>query len=342
MELIKPRKLVQGDTIATLSLSWGCAGTSRVRWQYEAGVKQLESIGLHVIAAPNSMRGTAYLSSHPEARAEDLMWAFEQKDISAIIANIGGNDSIRLLPFLDTEVIRSNPKILCGYSDILSIHLYCYQAGLMTYYGDNLLTTVAEVPEWHNYSKYYFERTFFDDTPIGKIEPSKDWSYSADHHTNKQYHKTYIKNPGYEKVQGKGAARGRLFGGHGVLMEYEDGCGINITKKDFVNRLFFFEDIPEVCTPDYIEIFFDWMGENGFLQVLNGIIIGKMRIESSFEPYAVKIRKIISGKYHLPNLPILYGVNFGHTSPICILPYGVMAEVDVEQLSFSILEAAVQ
>ncbi len=249
---------------------------------------------------------------------------------------------MRLIPFLDAKIICSNPKILCGYSDVLSIHLYCHRVGLMTYYGDNLLTNIAEVPKWHDYSRYYFEKTFFDNTPIGKIEPSQEWSYSPNHHTDKNYSKTYISNPGYSKIQGKGTVQGRLFGGHGTLMEYEVGCGITITKTDFREKIFFFEDIPEVCDPDYMEKFFDWMGANGFLQVLNGIVIGKMPIAGSFEPYAERIRKVITGKYHLPDLPVIYGINVGHSSPVCILPYGAMAELDIEQLHFSILESAVR
>ena len=339
--MIKPTKLNKGDIIATISPSWGCAGSNRVKWQYQLGVNRLESLGLKVLAAPNSLKGTSFLASSPEARAEDLMWSFENKAVKAIIANIGGNDSINLLPFLSPRTILDNPKILCGYSDIMTLHLYCYRLGLETFYGDNLLTTIAEQQKWHPYSKHWFEKVFFNDSVIGDIYPSDDWSYSPNHHTNPTYSKEYQLNPGYCRVQGIGIVQGRLFGGHGGMSEYEENCGIKLNKSDFEEKIFFYEDIQEVCTPKYIGDFFDWMGRQGYLQVLNGIIIGKMRIKDSFALYANEIKRIVTGKYGLDKLPILYNLNFGHTSPICILPYGAKAEIDADNLKFRILESAV-
>ena len=339
--MIKPKKLRKGDTIATISPSWGCAGAGRVRWQYILGVQRLNELGLNVVAAPNSMKGTAYLEAHPEARAADLMWAFENTDVKAIIANIGGNDSVRLLPYLDPEMIKSNPKILCGYSDVMTLHLYCHQLGLTTFYGDNLLTTIGEAQGWHEFSRYWFEKTLFDASPIGNIPPSKNWSHGKNHHTDPKYLREYIPNYGYIRVQGHGKVCGRLFGGHGGIAEYEPDCGITLRKSDFKDAIFFYEDIPEIWSKDYIRSFFEWLGDNDFLRVINGIVIGKMRSHEPFEPYADIIRKVVSEKYHRPDMPIMYGLNFGHASPICVLPYGAMAEMDVDRMTFEIKESGV-
>ncbi len=339
--MIKPPKLNIGDTIATISPAWGCAGDEDIHWKYELGVKRLEELGLHVVTAPNSLKGTEYLAQHPQARAEDVMWAFENKQVKAIIANIGGNDSHKLLPYLDPEVIRKNPKILCGYSDVMNLHLYCHQLGLSTFYGPNLLTTVAEAKEWHSYSKEWFRKVFFETEAIGEIPPSEDWSYDAHDHANPQHIRQYIINQGYEPVQGKGVVQGRLFGGHGGLMEYDSDSPITLTKEDFADTILFFEDIPEFCDVAYMGDFFDWLGRKGYLQVLKGVIIGKMCTPDSFQPYTERIRQVVSGKYGLTDLPILYGVNFGHTSPICVLPYGAEAELDMENQRFTILESGV-
>ncbi len=339
--MIKPKKLQPGDTIATASPSWGCAGDDNIRWKYELGVKRLKELGLNVTAAPNSLKGAEYLDKHPEARAEDLMWAFENKSVNGIIANIGGNDSVRLLPYLDSKVIQANPKIFCGYSDIMTLHLYLNRRGLCTFYGDNLLTTVAEAEMWHPYSKYWFEKVFFDSSPIGVISPSSDWSYSENDHIDPNYRKTYIKNPGYAKIQGEGCARGKLFGGHGGLIEFAADSGISLCASDFKDTILFFEDIPEFFTPEYIENFFDYLGKNGYLQLLSGVIIGKTHNCGDFEPYANTIRKVVSGKYGAVKLPIISGLNFGHTSPICVLPYGALAEIDADELRFEILENGV-
>lgn len=338
--MIKPSKLQIGDTIATISPSWGCAGASRVKWKYELGVQRLKALGLNVVASPNSMKGTTFLRNNPQARAEDMMWAFENKSIKGVIANIGGNDSYKLLPFLKAETILNNPKILCGYSDVMILHLYCYQLGLSTFYGDNLLTTIAEAQGWHPYSRQWFQKVLMDSSLIGAIPPSVDWTFEPNHHTNPRYVRTYGKNDGYMRVQGNGKVCGKLFGGHGDIIHSKE-LGVLLQKTDFEDKLFFFEDIPEICSVEYIQNIFEWLGKEGILQVISGIVIGKMRFTASFEPYAKAIRQIVSDKYNLPDLPIMYGLNFGHSSPICILPYGAKAELDIDNLSFSIIESGV-
>ena len=340
--MIKPLKIQKGDTVATISPSWGCAGSARVMWKYELGCDRLRKLGLNVIAAPNSMKGTTYLKNNPEARADDFNWAFDKKEVKAVIANIGGNDSELLLPHLSKEVIRDNPKIFCGYSDVMTLHLFCYREGLMTYYGDNLLTDIAENHSWNPYSKNWFKKTFFVPSVIGSIGPSKNWSYDSCKYTDREFKKHYVPNPGYIHVQGKGIASGKLFGGHGEIKRLSEVFGEKlIRREDFKESIFFFEDIPECCDPDQMAAFFDWMGQNGYLQVLNGIIIGKMRSKESFEPYSAKIREIITDKYRMPDLPVLGGLNFGHTSPVAILPYGAMAEINTDDMDFAILESGV-
>ena len=339
--MIKPQKLQQGDTIATISPSWGCAGAPRVRWQYNLGVKRLEELGLKAVSAPNSLKGTTYLKNNPKARAEDLMWAFENKNVKAIIANIGGNDTHHLLPYLSPSIIQNNPKIFCGYSDIMVLHLFCYKAGLSTFYGDNLLTTIADAQGWHPYSKHWFEKAFFSDEIIGNIPQAKEWTYEPNRHTNPNYKRSYTPSTPLTKIQGEGIVEGKLFGGHSDMMFYNKNFGITLNKTDFEDKILFFEDIPEVTTPEYIGNYFDWLGKSGYLQLLKGIIIGKMRMAESFDEHIKVIKNIVSEKYNLPHLPILYGLNFGHASPIFILPYGAKARLDLDNLEFSILESGV-
>ena len=111
--MIKPERLRKGDKVAIVSLSSGMLGEKEFLHKYELGKKRLEEkFGLEVVAMPNALKGIDYLYEHPEKRAEDLMNAFKDKSIKAIICAIGGDDTIRLLPYIDYEVIRSNPKIL--------------------------------------------------------------------------------------------------------------------------------------------------------------------------------------------------------------------------------------
>lgn len=336
MSLLKPPKLNPGDKIATISPCWGAAGEKDMVWKYEIGKQRLEAMGLQVLAAPNSMRGEAYLHSNPKARAEDVLWAFENKEIKAVIANIGGNDSERILPYLNAERIKNNAKILIGYSDVTKLHLFCYKAGLSTFYGHNLLPILAETPDFHPYSKHWFEKVLFSSNPIGEIRPAETFSLDENNYTDRNYAKTYHRETGYLFLQGNGKSQGRLFGG---VTDIKDFGGI--TRDDFVDKIVFVEDIAEFFSPKNLANFLDWLGRIGALQTIKGLLIGKLCRVRTFEEHKTAIFQIVNEKYGLKNLPIVANLNFGHTSPVCILPYGAMMEIDCENRKITITESGV-
>ena len=337
--LIKPKRLQQGDKIAVVSPCNGWAGDWDILWKYNLGVSRLLGLGLEVIAAPNALKGSDYLSKNPKARAEDIMWAFENKDIHAVIASIGGNDSIKLIPYIEPKIISENPKILIGYSDVMNLHLLCYHCGLSSFYGDNLLNPIADQSGWHEYSKKWFIKTLFDVSPIGQILPSPDRTFEPTDYINPGCKRTYYSNSGYQKIQGKGIVQGRLIGGHTGFMELT-GTSIELKAEDFENAILFVEDIPEFFDEASVQNFFSSLGEKGILHKLNGIIIGKVNENRSFKERAKVIHHVISEEYSC-SVPVLYGLNFGHSSPMFVLPYGAMTEIDCEKSTFSILESGV-
>jgi muramoyltetrapeptide carboxypeptidase LdcA involved in peptidoglycan recycling len=112
----KPRKLRPGDTVAAVTLSWG--GPAAFPARYAAGKEQfIKEFGIQVVETRHALRDPAWLAAHPEARAADLMEAFADPSIRGIISTIGGDESIRILPYIDPDVIASNPKVFLGYSD---------------------------------------------------------------------------------------------------------------------------------------------------------------------------------------------------------------------------------
>ena len=333
--MIKPKKLNTGDTIATISPCWGASGDIDIVWKYEIGKKRLQEISLKVVSAPNSQKGTSYLQANPKARAEDFQWAFENNDIKAIIANIGGNDSDRVLPYLNSKIIKNNPKIFIGYSDVMSYHLYCYKAGLSTFYGPNLLPTVAETPNFHPYSKKWFKNVLFNNSVIGEIEPSTTYSCDENNYIDKSYIKKYKPESGYLWLQGEGVVSGKLFGGHTGIRDY------NLSAEDFEDKILFIEDIPEFFNPKQLADFIDWLGCIGALKKIKGILIGKLCEDISFDNHKKALLEIINYKYGEKELPIIANMNFGHSSPMCILPYGAKAEINSDTKRFSILESGV-
>lgn len=224
--LIKPKRLQAGDVVATVSPSWGGAGDPEIRWRYEQGVKRLEEVfGLTIIPMPNSLKGSEFIYNNPQARAEDLMTAFKDTRVKAIIANIGGQDSIRLLPHIDFNVIRENPKIFMGYSDVTISHLFCHKAGLSSLYGPAILTDFAENVEMDPYTVEMVNRTLFSNEVIGEIQPAPEWTSERLEwiEINKDTRRTMQQNNGYEVLQGSTTVQGRLIGGCIEVLEFAKG-----------------------------------------------------------------------------------------------------------------------
>lgn len=338
--LTKPLKLNRGDTIATISPCNGWAGDPDTRWKYELGAARLKELGLQVISAPNSLKGHDFLSKNPEARAEDVMWAFENRDVKAVIANVGGNDSIKIIPYIKQAIIKENPKIFIGYSDVLNLHMLCYKCGLSSFYGGNLLEPIAEAQGWHEYSKKWFVKTLFDHSAIGSIPPSEEWTYELSSYTDQSRIRRYAPNDGWELIQGSGVKRGRLFGGHTGLMEL-DNTPISLSVDDFQDAILFIEDIPAFFSPEAMGTFLKWLRSIDALRRLNGIIIGKLCENSGFDRHKAIIKEILSEDASLRGMPVLYGLNFGHTSPVFVLPYGATVEINCDKKTFSILENGV-
>lgn len=342
--LIKPNKLNKGDQVATVSLSWGGAGEADLRWRYEQGVERLQDVfGLEVVAMPHSLKGADYLYENPEARAEDLMTAFADQKIKAIIANIGGSESIRLLPYIDFDLIRKNPKIFIGYSDTTITHLFCHHAGLSSFYGPAIMTDFAENVAMDPYTVDIVKRTLFSGEPIGKIEPATKWTSERLEWdiANKDTRRTMQANQGYEVLQGSGVVQGRLIGGCMEVLEFAKGTSIWPDSSYWENSILFFETSEEKPEPDLLTRWLRNYAAQGILQQTSGIIFAKPQDEAFFDEYKIAIKTVMK-EYKLEDLPILYNLNFGHTEPKMILPYGALAEVDCDNQTFSILESGVR
>ena len=114
MKKIKPKILRPGSRIAAISLSWGGPGT--VPYRYEIGKRQFEEeFDVTVVETAHALRDADWLAKNPEARADDLMEAFADETIDGIISTIGGEDSIRTLPYIDLDLMRKNPQSLYGF-----------------------------------------------------------------------------------------------------------------------------------------------------------------------------------------------------------------------------------
>ncbi len=342
-QLLKPLKLKRGDTVATVSLSWGGAGDRDILWRYNVGKQRLEQqFGLKVIGMENTLNGSEYLYHHPEKRAQDLMEAFLDPNIKAIFSCIGGEESIRMLPYIDFEVIRNHPKIFIGYSDTTITHLICLKAGLSSFYGPSVLAELAENVKIFDYTAKWLQKVLFDNSPIGEIKPAAQWTGERIEwlEENASLEKTMHENQGYEILQGSGKVTGHLIGGCIEVLEMAKGTSLWPDDEIFNDAVLFFETSEEMAEPKYIEYWLRNYGSLGILQKAKALLFGKPYQGRYYEEYKNSILKIIS-ELQLFDLPVVYNMSYGHNEPMCILPYGAFAEVDCGNRTFTILESGV-
>jgi len=345
--MLKPSALKEGDTVAAVTLSWGGPGTFPHR--YEAGKCQLEEIfGVKVIEAPNALRPADWIYNNPESRADDLMWAFSNPDIKAIVSTIGGDESVRILPYIDPHVITQNPKIFLGYSDTTVTHFACYKAGVTSFYGPSIMAGFAENGGIFPYMERSVRKTLFEGKPQGIIKPNHDgWTVEhldwADPENQKKRRK--LRPPiGPHLLQGTGKAKGHLIGGCVEVMEMLKGTDYWPDREKWKGAILFLETSEE--TPD-VTNFTRWIrnyGSQGILEDINGIILarpGGQLSDDKLHQYDVALRSVVTNELGLKDLPILCQMDFGHTDPMFVIPYGVEAEIDCSNATLSILESGV-
>ena len=345
MKMIKPPKLNPGDRIATVSLSWG--GPSAFPHRYQFGVQQLqEEFGLQVVEMPNTLKDADWLARNPKARADDLMEAFADPSIKGIFATIGGDDSIRLLPYVDVEIIQNNPKIFMGYSDTTISHLVCYKAGLVSFYGPSIMAEFAENGGMFQYMVRSLRKTLFFSDVIGEVRPSTegwtverlDWADPA----NQQIERRRNPSTGWKFLQGSGIHRGHLIGG--CLEVFDWLRGTEFFPGDWQDAILFLETSEEAPPPETVKRTLRVFVAMGILEKISGILFGRPGGEipiEKFNEYDQAILQVLREEEGLTDLPIITHMDFGHTSPMFVLPYGVQAEIDCEHKQFSILENAV-
>jgi muramoyltetrapeptide carboxypeptidase LdcA involved in peptidoglycan recycling len=344
LNLIKPPMLKPGDTVATVSSSWGGAGDEEINWRYRQGKERLEKVfGLKVVEMPNTLKGTDYVYNHPEKRAEDLMQAFADPSIKGIISCIGGSDSIRLLPYIDFDVIRNNPKIVTGYSDSTVTHFFCLKAGISSFYGLSLLNDFAENMNMSDYTEQWARRVLFSGAPIGEVPVSKtyttqrlEWKIE-----NKNVARKFEANTDYELLQGRETVTGRLIGGCLEVIDMIKGSSLFPELSDFDDAILFLETSEEMPPVWLLEDSLRSYGMMGIFDRINGLTFGKPYKGKFYEEYKSVIRLILA-EFGKEDLPVLYNASFGHNEPKCLLPYGALTEISCEKPGFAILESGVE
>ena len=310
---ITPNLLQKGDEIRIIAPSTSlkiigqdCRKIARER---------LEAMGLKVSFGKNTTDENCdeFTTSGYEKRAEDIMAAFKDKNVKAIFTIIGGFNSNQVLPFLDYEIIKVNPKIVCGFSDITALlNGIRAKTGLVTFYGPHYSS--IGMKKGNEYTLACMEKMLF--TGKGEFTPCAEWS--DDLWFIDQDKRDFIKNDGWWVLQ-EGNAKGRLEGGNLSTLVLLNGtefavkfaqptilavenCFISAAdKKEFLRQL-------------------QAMTQQETFKQVKAVLIGRFQKDSQVT--RADLEYIVNSIPQLKGLPIIANMDFGHTTPIATLPLG--------------------
>ena len=331
--------------VAIVSLSSGIIGERSVEHELDIGLKRLENYGLNVCFAPHALSGLEYLNDHPEARADDLLWAMREPDIDMVLCAIGGDDTYRLLPYLfDNSELRDAAcdRIFLGFSDTTDNHFMLHKIGMRTFYGQAFLSDVCELDsDMLPYTKKYFEE-LIRTGGIGAITPSDVWYEQRVSFGEDQIGVPPVSHPdrGFELLQGSPVFSGKILGGCiDSMFDFLDGgryadipemCkkyGLFPELDDWRGRILLLESSEEKMSPEKYRKALGFFKDYGLFDVISGVLVGKPMDEAYESEYKEALVDVIGD----PGLPVVCNINVGHASPRCIIPFGVTAEVNAAE-----------
>lgn len=348
MKLKQPPRLKSGDKVAIISPS---AGLPHIfPWVYEQGLIRIKEVfGLDPIEYPTARQSLEYLAKNPAARAEDINAAFADPSIKAIIATIGGNDQIRILPYLNEQVIAANPKIFMGYSDCTNLHLFLWKLGIMSYYGGAVMTQFAMGGGMHEYTIDSIKKALFNPS-MGEIHAASQWSdvdlnWADPQNLNKKrpmYH-----SEGWQWYNNKNEViQGVLWGGCLEVLDFHLSVKRYLPSfEQLDNAILFIETSEEMPTGGFVYRFIAALAELGLLSRFKAILMGYPKAQfCDYQPFEGReafiknqqyaVKKALSD-YH-SDILVVFNMNFGHTEPQMIIPNGATASIDCTRKTISI------
>ncbi len=312
IQTLKPQRLKIGDTIGLLA-----PASSITEEQYENALAQLKKLGFKVKLGKHLRKQYGYLGGTDEQRLEDLHQMFEDKEVKGIWCARGGYGCPRLLPDLDYQLIRQNPKALVGYSDITALFQAIYQkTGLIGFHGP-LAYAVFSPYTSHCLSKVLInpkeKLTIHRFTGIDEEEDYRPATITA------------------------GIAEGELIGGNLSVLTALSGTEFQLQAQ---GKLVFLEDIGE--KPYRIDRMLTQLLHSGQLDGAKGILLGVFaNCKSGPKSHFFPLLETFKDRLSKLGIPVFYGFSFGHIEHMCTLPIGVRARMDTEGQTLTLLESSV-
>lgn len=307
----RPPRIRPGDTAAIVSP----AGSVVSNGDVQSAVQSLEKLGLKTKLGANVGSRWGYLGGRDSERVSDLHEAFEDPDVKVIFPLRGGYGSSRLLPMVDFELIKRNPKAFVGFSDntslIVSMNMF---SNMVTFYGPNAHF------DWTNYTRENLTRMIMSNNPAGIMaQPIASNGRSLNTHTT--------------IVQGR--ASGQLIGGNLSLLVQTLGTEWEVDTR---GKILFFEDVNE--SPYRIDRMLTHLWLARKLQVAAGFAIGHITVHRDRND-DLDLLSVIRDRFEPLGKPCYIGLPSGHVSNIVTLPLGVEVEIDANRGAIRATEGAV-
>ncbi len=307
----KPRALKKGDAVGLAA-----PGGAFDRRDFERGAAALEAAGYRVVYREDIFERSLYLAGDDERRAGELRELFADPEARAVFTVRGGYGALRLLPYLDRDFFRKNPKILVGFSDATILHAFFQnRCGLVSFYGPHLVSHISAGPGDPSFDRLFSllsgdERP--DDLCGGGLETLSEGRAE------------------------KKAVRGRLAGGCLSLLVLTPGTPLFRSNR---GKILFIEDVGEA--PYKVDRMLTYLRQAGYFEGVGGVVFGEMvRCENpGGGPPGVR-EAILNAVGDLP-APILHGCLTGHGETNLTLPLGALAELDVEKRTLALKEPVV-
>ena len=317
-DLVRPQVLREGDTVGLITPSTFVSDPDRV----QLALRTLEYFHLRPKLGRNVTRRTGYLGGTVAERLQDLHDMFRDPEVKAIFCIRGGYGSEQLLDGIDYPLIRRNPKIFLGYSDITAMHLAIQRhAGVVTFHGPVALSGFSD------YTQTWFRKALFSTDPIGAVTNPPETNKLRPRHTLRTIR--------------PGKAKGRLIGGNLTLIATTMGTPYEIQTQ---GRIVFLEDVGE--EPYSIDRMLTQLRLAGKFRECAGIVFGECHdckpreFQQSFDS-TFSLGEVLDEILKQASVPVLSGLTIGHTDDQLTLPEGVMAMLDADNQQLIIEESGV-
>jgi len=331
MNRVKPRRLKTGGTVRVVAPASTMKGLPEST--VELGVRNLRKMGLKAEISPQVYMDALGAAGSPEERAEALVEAFTDPDVDAVLCVWGGWSSNDLLGLLDLDAVRANPKPFIGYSDVTVLNSVLYEsAGLVNFQGPAFITfTHAFLMPWE-------VEAFKDAVMRGKapltIRPSPRYVDDPYYYMHPEDGVRERPNPGWDVVR-QGEARGTLKGGH---MESLLSLAGTEHWPSFEGCLLFLEVDEEGGPSLRVMRALRHLEQLGVFDEAEAVLLGRTPEAAGL---SVGLGELVDVVLDGRDIPVVVGMDFGHTNPIMTIPVGVEAELDTGKSVLTLLEPGV-